>query len=404
MNEREKKKRIFGAIASLCIAGFFMMETQASADQVKLHETMPVYETINNQHVWIGALMKGGVYAAANGTREVEFGNSKVTISLDGGTVTASSVPTETEAEDTIITKKQQVIFNSIGTDREPMAILNRNVRFPVTGKTGAWYTVNVGGQEGYIHQQSVEEDNGIPVLMYHHMVENPENTVFYNNSMVIKVAEFQKQMDYLKQKGYRTITLQELESYLRHEKNMVGKAVVITFDDGNMSTLKYAYPILKEYGMKATQFLIGGHLNQKSRPWDENTLQYVGFDEAAVTGDVYDYQNHTLGMHLREPVGGLPYLQTKTYEEIKNDFLAAGERIGRIYDGDSAHIKYLAYPWGQFSPQAIQAARDTGITMAFTTETGNVKLGDDLYLLKRQGVAPRHTIEDFAAKLEGVY
>lgn len=381
-----------------------MMGTKASADQVKLHETVPVYETINNQQVWIGSLMKEGVYGAASGTREVEFGNSKVAINVEGGAVTASSAPAETETNDTVITKKQQFIFNRISTDREPIAILNRNVRFPVTGKTGAWYKVNIGGQEGYIQEQAVEEDNGIPVLMYHHLLENPDNTVFYNNSMVIKVAEFQKQMAYLKQKGYRTITLPELESYLYHEKNMVGKAVVITFDDGNTSTLKYAYPILKEYGMKATQFLIGGRLNQKSKPWDENTLQYVGFDDAAGTSDVYDYQNHTLGMHLREPIGDLPYLQTKTYEEIKNDFLAAKERIGRIYEGDAGRIQYLAYPWGQFSPQAIQAARDTGITMAFTTETGNVKLGDDPYLLKRQGVAPRHTIEDFAAKLEGTY
>ncbi|WP_263618299.1 polysaccharide deacetylase family protein [Sporosarcina gallistercoris] len=41
---------------------------------------------------------------------------------------------------------------------------------------------------------------------------------------------------------------------------------------------------------------------------------------------------------------------------------------------------------------------------MAFTTNPGNVKLGDNRYELTRQGISPNHSLKDFENKLFGAY
>src|SRR5690606_1205927 len=126
-------------------------------------------------------------------------------------------------------------------------AYINTNIRYPIVGKTEDYYQINFGGRNGYIHKNEVEMDRGIPVLMYHHIVEDSDKILYPNNSMVITVSSFKEQMDYLKKNGWRTINIRELDNYLHKRKNLTGKVVLVTFDDGNLSTKRYAYPILEE-------------------------------------------------------------------------------------------------------------------------------------------------------------
>ena len=56
----------------------------------------------------------------------------------------------------------------------------------------------------------------------------------------------------------------------------------------------------------------------------------------------------------------------------------------------------YFAYPFGQFNETSKGILRETGYRLAFTTKTGYVKYGDDPYELKRIGIEPTTTINQF--------
>lgn len=105
--------------------------------------------------------------------------------------------------------------------------------------------------------------------------------------------------------------------------------------------------------------------------------------------------------MHLRDPESKLPYYMVKTYEEILEDTSRGKVLLEKEHVGE---IKYLAYPFGQYNETSIQAILDAGIELAFTTEPGYVQIGDDPYMLKRQGVAPHHSLDDFIRKVNGEY
>ncbi|MCX2958990.1 MAG: polysaccharide deacetylase family protein, partial [Serratia symbiotica] len=89
------------------------------------------------------------------------------------------------------------------------------------------WYEINIGERLAYVSGQDGEIDNGIPVLTYHHLLKNEENQRFRHTSTTTSDVAFSNQMTYLKQAGYDTISLYQLEAYLKNQINLPGKAVV---------------------------------------------------------------------------------------------------------------------------------------------------------------------------------
>lgn len=407
------KIRLFISFALVFFVAATVKEVSAEETGFRAvpQQNATVFDQIDGRQVAIGTLLKGQTYQVLNEDETyyyIQFGNGTGAVKKSQllKTVSKSGQPTKAihkNSNKTVITKTSSVIYDRTDKVKKGIAIVNKNIRYPIVKKAGDWYIVQVAGQTGYIHKMNVYEDLGIPVLMYHHMLEEPEQTPFKSNAMVIKVFEFQQQMDYLRKNGWRTILLDDLERYLQNEQNLTGRVAVITFDDNYTSLMKYAYPILKGNSQKAVSFVIGGKTKTFGQPWDPQTLQYMGYKEMLETMDIFDFQHHTQGMHLRESDSRVPYLLSRGQEEIEADLLKGIQHIGKVYE-DPSRIRYLAYPWGQYNEITIQAAKAAGIRLAFTTETGNVQLGDHPYKLKRQGIGPYHIFEDFIRKIEGTY
>ena len=96
-----------------------------------------------------------------------------------------------------------------------------------------------------------------IPAMMYHHVNREPED------SISISPENFEIQIKYLAEAGYRSLHLPEFFRYLKGW-NIPEKLVLITFDDGYADNYIYAYPILKKYNMKATIFPITAFIKDK--------------------------------------------------------------------------------------------------------------------------------------------
>ena len=284
------------------------------------------------------------------------------------------------------------------------LGYINPGQRVPILAETKTHVKIDFGGTQGFIPKKQLKADPGIPVLMYHQIVENRAATPFANNNMVIDLAPFQQQMNYLRQNGWTTIAPEDLDNWLMFRKNLPDKAVLLTFDDGLLSLQRYAYPLLVQNDFQATSFLITSRIKQQALPWNDQAFQYVGLKEIRETNDVFSFQHHTHGMHLRRPVTREPYLTSSTTEEIKADIELGRFQVSKAFEMRDPNIRYLAYPFGQFNALSKNAIAASGIRMAFTTQPGNVKMGDNRYELKRQGISPAHSLKDFEKKLYGAY
>ncbi|BDD12779.1 polysaccharide deacetylase (plasmid) [Fulvitalea axinellae] len=73
---------------------------------------------------------------------------------------------------------------------------------------------------------------------------------------------QFDFELRYLKQ-FFDIVTLDEVHAYLKGEWKPKRTSVVITFDDGYVDNLVYAYPLLKKHKIKATLFAVASRINQ---------------------------------------------------------------------------------------------------------------------------------------------
>ncbi|MFP1950291.1 polysaccharide deacetylase family protein [Lonsdalea quercina] len=299
-----------------------------------------------------------------------------------------------------LITPRPVTLYTAPDDDSPMMGVMAGNLRYPIAGLSHdrfnhLWYEITLGDRPAFIRAQDSEQDHGIPVLTYHSLLTDVENTHFLHTSTTTSDDAFNRQMAYLKEAGYTTLSLYQLEDYLHNRINLPGRAVVLTFDDGLKSVCRYAYPILKQYGFHATAFIITSRIKAHPQPWDPNSLQFMSSGELQQIADVFDFQSHTHFLHRLGPARR-PVLFSRTLHNIELDF----EHTRRALSPFNAQVWYLSYPFGGYSPTAVQAAKAAGFHMALTTQQGKVLPGDNPFTLKRLFLLRTDSIETMAARL----
>lgn len=293
-----------------------------------------------------------------------------------------------------LITWKDTPVYNAPSSGSAPFGTMSPNLRYPILNKikdrlNQTWYQIRIGNRLAWISSLDAQEDSGVPVLTYHHILRDEENTRFRHTSTTTSVRAFSNQMAWLRDRGYTTLTMYQLEGYVRNKINLPAKAVAITFDDGLKSVSRYAYPVLNEFGFNATAFIISSRIKGRPQKWDPASLQFMSVQEIKGIQDVFDIQSHT---HFLHRVDGYkhPILLSRSPHVILFDF----QRSRRALAQFNPHVLYLSYPFGGYDNKAVKAANDAGFHLAVTTVKGKVKPGDNPFLLKRLYILRTDSLE----------
>ena len=215
-----------------------------------------------------------------------------------------------------------------------------------------------------------------VPVLMYHYIVPAELNTEPANNSM-INLEAFEAGMNYLHEEGYYTASLEELEAYVAGEQSMPEKTVVITFDDGYENNIIYAYPIMKQYGFKATLFVVGSNIQEETGVFDPAKKSFLSQQQMDETRDVFEYHSHTYDLHFKKELHCGNEYGAGMNEKLLQPDIARMKEMG-------IDSPYFAYPYGEFRQQMVYYLRQYGYRLAFTVRQGFVRPGDNPMQLNR--------------------
>lgn len=233
-----------------------------------------------------------------------------------------------------------------------------------------------------------------VPVVMYHRVINNPENEGVYGT--YIYEDMFKKHLQYLKDKNYTVITFKDLDKIgwrNRFEKDR--KYIILTFDDGYKDNYDLAFPILKEFNFKATIFLMGSLTYNE---WDVKAGGERKFSLMSVEmiKEMQDY-----GIEFGAHTFNHPKLNTLSNEEIEHQIVDVKkpleEKIGK-------EIITFAYPYGILNDYAKEMAKKAGYTFALATDSGSVCLSDDLYQIRRIAIFPNTNLFSFKRKVAGNY
>ncbi len=203
----------------------------------------------------------------------------------------------------------------------------------------------------------------GIPIFMYHKIGDPPEGSKMPN--LWISKAMFRKQLDYIKKNGYTPILFRDLYDHWDGKKSLPEKPVLLTFDDGYLNNYTDALPILKEYGYRATIYVVVqtvGWDNAWHNPASEVRIKMVSWDQLKeMRAAGWEVGSHTMN-HPR-----LHQLTLKEAEiEMEKSRRVIGEFLGEAPDS-------FAYPYGAGADDArLQGiAKKCGYRSAVSVHAG---------------------------------
>ena len=233
-----------------------------------------------------------------------------------------------------------------------------------------------------------------VPVVMYHRVINNSENEGIYGTYIYENI--FRQHMQYLKDNNFDVITFEDLNKIgwrNRFQRNK--KYIMITFDDGYVDNYNLAFPILKEFGFKATIFLMG---ESTYNEWDVNAggeKQFELMDKFMIK-EMQDY-----GIEFGAHTFNHPKLNKLSEEEIRHQIVDVKKPLEEKIEKE---IITFAYPYGILNDYAKKMAREAGYTFTVSTDSGSVCLSDDLYQIRRIAIFPNTNLFSFKRKVAGNY
>ncbi len=177
------------------------------------------------------------------------------------------------------------------------------------------------------------------PILLYHHVAETSPPSRYY-----VSPAVFEDQIHSLIAWGYTPISLSRLVQALSKGARLPKRPVVVTFDDGNLDVYQNAFPILRQYGITATFFVIVDQIGVK------DYIQLDQLQDLLAAG-------WEIGSH------------TKTHADLNQVGVNLDSEINQsrreLEDLLDTQVLSFSFPYGLTNPYATKMVREAGYQSA---------------------------------------
>ncbi|MEI6336975.1 MAG: polysaccharide deacetylase family protein [Verrucomicrobiota bacterium] len=217
-----------------------------------------------------------------------------------------------------------------------------------------------------------------VVVLCYHRFEEKG------GREMVSTPAEFEAQLQALKDNGISVIPMGDFLAWRRGEKNIPAKSAVITLDDGWLTGYTTAWPLLKKSGYPFTMFIYTDYV--KGGP--KSGGQSMTWEQLAEMRDAgVDIASHTV-THT-----GLNARKGKTdaqYREWLKSEIAGSKQI--LEDKLGIQVKTIAYPYGLHNDVVREVVKEAGYEGGFTVYGQHLGNGGDPALLGRYALDSKNS------------
>ncbi|AKF07178.1 polysaccharide deacetylase family protein [Sandaracinus amylolyticus] len=195
-----------------------------------------------------------------------------------------------------------------------------------------------------------------VRALTYHRFGHEPKE------AFCVAPEEFEVQMAWLASEGL-AVSQEDVIEFVRGRRALPDGAVLVTIDDGCISTLEIALPIMQKHRIPGVAFisteLVGaGYLGLPERymTWDE----IRSCAKAGMTIGSHSHAHKSLGQ--------------MSIDDARAQIRRSKETLERELDQS---VKSFAYPFGthgDFSDATDRALRDAGFEIAFNSQHGAIR------------------------------
>ena len=217
-----------------------------------------------------------------------------------------------------------------------------------------------------------------IPVLAYNDFSRDQKN------AGTVMLADFEQQMQFLRDKGYRVISLNAFMEFMNMKAAVPERAVVITVDVGWKSFYTLAYPVLQRYRYPATLFVRSGEIGANPLAMDWKQVR-----ELSAGGIDIECNSHTqMGL---EDAAGAPF--DAYLKAIRAEITL---HLAQMRKGAEVTCRHFAYPTGNASHLVVAMLQKYGIESGFTLRRGTNPFFFNNFRLRRYAVSGTYDLKRF--------
>lgn len=311
----------------------------------------------------------------------------------DGGAASESGAPAIAVSEDGSSVTVGQRTFRTV-VDGEVYLPLDQ-----VVSTLG--YPTWVDDEDGttYITRSfEITPDVNVPILEYHAVGDD----CWGYEELFARPDRLEELFGFLNDNGYDPIWFEDLAHLQDYDK-----PVMLTFDDGYYNNYVYAYPLLRQRGMRAVVSIIGSQTALFTENGEENAYwSHLRAERLRETEDVFEIQNHSWNLH--------------EYGERRGCLRRSGEdeaHYAKLLHEDTEQTQQLieeiglpapecyTYPFGACSEESERILREMGFLCTLGCEERINTVTRDpesLYQLGRFNRAAFESTDDFLRRALG--
>jgi biofilm PGA synthesis lipoprotein PgaB len=241
-----------------------------------------------------------------------------------------------------------------------------------------------------------------LTILSYHE-VADPKDAL--DKDYAVSPTMFVRQMDWLRNNGYRFVTVDDLLADEAGNRPLPDNAVLITFDDGYKSMYEHAWPILKAWKIPAVVAVVGSWEDDRAQvDFDGKIIpraKLMSWQELRELSDsgLVEIGSHSFDLHRGIPgnpegnaqpagitrrwLGAAQGYETEdVYRKRIETDLARSSSVIKAHIGRAPRI--IAWPYGRYNRELHEAAARNGMAIGLTLDDGANMADTPLWRLRR--------------------
>jgi biofilm PGA synthesis lipoprotein PgaB len=258
-----------------------------------------------------------------------------------------------------------------------------------------------------------------LTILSYHEITDEADALT---PAYAVTPTNFLRQMDWLRNHGYRFVSIDDLLASRAGRRPLPDKAVLVTFDDAYQSVYVHAWPVLKMFHIPAVVSVVGswlegsGSIDFDGKPQPRAAMISWAALREMVQSGLVDVGSHSWDLHrgiLGNPQGNLQPAATNRRwlpEQNRHEDEAAYRRrieadlsrsVAEIRKRTGKAPRVITWPYGRYNATTVAIAERLGFQVGLTLQDGANRPDTNLLSLRRLIVERQLTLPGFARELE---
>lgn len=230
-------------------------------------------------------------------------------------------------------------------------------------------------------------------ILLYHRVADVKDDP----HLLTVSPKNFYRQINYLRE-NFNLVSLLKLVNNLKGGE-IKKDTLAITFDDGYADNLYNALPVLEEFQIPATLFIVAGKIDSPEPFWWDTETEKKSRGRPLSKGELIKLSNNNL-IEIGSHTLSHPNLSKISYQEQEKEISESKKLIENIIKKPTFSF---AYPFGSkdsFDKKTIELVKEAGYQYACVNIHKRVRKNSNIFALPRY-IVRNWDLEEFKNKIK---